>query len=197
MLAEHIASSIDKPLIIKRASDVLSPWVGVAERNIANMFRDAEEEGAVLLLDEADSFLGSRQNAQRSWEVSQVNELLQGMERFNGIFICTTNLFESLDEAALRRFAFKIRFNYLTPLQSWSLFQQLNTQEVMENSEAREMCKQRLMHLTNLTPGDYAVVMRQSTLINAPLSPEEMLSTLIHESETKMNRGGKRIGFIH
>jgi SpoVK/Ycf46/Vps4 family AAA+-type ATPase len=58
----------------------------------------------VLLLDEADSFMQSRKDAVRNYEVSEVNEMLQGMERFNGIFICTTNLFDRLDEAALRRF---------------------------------------------------------------------------------------------
>jgi SpoVK/Ycf46/Vps4 family AAA+-type ATPase len=63
---------------------------------------------AVLLLDEADSFLRSRRRAERNYEVTEVNEMLQGMERFAGIFICTTNLFEDLDEAALRRFTFKI-----------------------------------------------------------------------------------------
>ncbi|WP_305214838.1 ATP-binding protein, partial [Klebsiella pneumoniae] len=74
------------------------------------MFDTAQTEGAVLLLDEADSFLRSRKHAERNYEVSEVNEMLAGMERFHGLFICTTNLFDDLDEAALRRFAFKIRF---------------------------------------------------------------------------------------
>ena len=68
----------------------------------------------MLLLDEADSFLRSRRLAERNYEVTEVNEMLQGMERFAGIFICTTNLFDDLDEAALRRFTFKIRFHPLT-----------------------------------------------------------------------------------
>jgi SpoVK/Ycf46/Vps4 family AAA+-type ATPase len=46
--------------------------------------------------------------AQRTYEVTEVNEMLQGMERFNGIFICTTNLLDRIDQAALRRFTFKI-----------------------------------------------------------------------------------------
>jgi hypothetical protein len=54
----------------------------------------------VLLLDEADSFLQDRRGAQRTYEVTEVNEMLQGMERFNGIFICTTNL---LDRSTRRR----------------------------------------------------------------------------------------------
>ena len=54
---------------------------------MAAMFREAETEKAVLLLDEADSFLQDRRGAQRTYEVTEVNEMLQGMERFNGIFV--------------------------------------------------------------------------------------------------------------
>ena len=71
------------------------------------MFEEAAPRQAVLLLDEADSFLRSRRMAERHYEVSEVNEMLQGMERFAGVFICTTNLFQELDEAALRRFTFR------------------------------------------------------------------------------------------
>ncbi len=114
-LAEHIAAELDLPLMIRRASDLMSKYVGETEQQIAAMFARAEEDGAVLLLDEADSFMQSRQQAVRNYEVSEVNEMLQGMERFNGIFLCTTNLFDRIDEAALRRFSFKIRFLSLKP----------------------------------------------------------------------------------
>ncbi|MDP0880651.1 AAA family ATPase, partial [Klebsiella variicola] len=92
-------------------------FVDETEQNMARMFDTAQTEGAVLLLDEADSFLRSRKHAERNYEVSEVNEMLAGMERFHGLFICTTNLFDDLDEAALRRFAFKIRFKALKPEQ--------------------------------------------------------------------------------
>ena len=121
-LAEHIARSLDRPLLIKQASDLMSKFVGETEQQMAAMFREAEAERAVLLLDEADSFLQDRRGAQRTYEVTEVNEMLQGMERFAGIFICTTNLFEELDEAALRRFAFKIRFKPLSATQRESIW---------------------------------------------------------------------------
>ena len=101
--------------MIKRASDLVSKYVGETEQQMARMFEDATREGAVLLLDEADSFLQNRQLAVRNYEVTEVNEMLQGMERFDGIFICTTNLFDRIDEAALRRFSFKLRFLPLLP----------------------------------------------------------------------------------
>lgn len=196
MLAEHISSAIDKPLIIKRASDILSKWVGEAEKNIADMFRQAEDEEAILLLDEADSFLRDRKLAQKSWEVSQVNELLQGMERFHGIFICTTNLFESLDEAALRRFAFKIRFNYLTQEQNWNMFVKEMDNMGMDAGASPEAVKQKLLGLTNLTPGDYAVVKRQTTLMNETLTAAEMLSALDKESCAKPGVRKTGMGFV-
>ncbi len=46
------------------------------------------------------------------------------MERFDGIFICATNLFDQIDAAALRRFAFKIAFKALLPEQRIKLFVQ-------------------------------------------------------------------------
>jgi SpoVK/Ycf46/Vps4 family AAA+-type ATPase len=113
-LAEHIAKAVGRPLIIKQASDLMSKYVGETEQNMAAMFKEAEAEKAVLLLDEADSFLQDRRGAQRTYEVTEVNEMLQGMERFNGVFVCTTNLLDRLDQAALRRFTFKIKFKPLT-----------------------------------------------------------------------------------
>ena len=113
---------LQRPLMVRQASDLVSKYVGETEQNMAKMFEEAQTEGAVLLLDEADSFLRSRQRAERNYEVTEVNEMLQGMERFAGLFICTTNLFDELDEAALRRFTFKVRFKPLTAEQRGRMF---------------------------------------------------------------------------
>ena len=61
---------IERPLIIKKASDLMSKYVGETKQNMAAMFREAEQEKAVPLLDEADSFLQRRALAHRSYEVS-------------------------------------------------------------------------------------------------------------------------------
>ncbi len=115
-------AALQRPLMIRQTSDIASKYVGETEQNMARMFEEAQTEGAVLLLDEADSFLRSRRLAERHYEVSEVNEMLQGMERFGGVFICTTNLFDDLDEAALRRFTFKLRFHVLKPEQRERMF---------------------------------------------------------------------------
>ena len=81
-LAEHIAQQLQRPLMIRQASDIVSKYVGETEQNMAKMFAEADAEQAVLLLDEADSFLRNRRTAERNYEISEVNEMLQGMERF-------------------------------------------------------------------------------------------------------------------
>src|SRR3954462_9262878 len=98
----------------RQASDLVTKFVGETEQNMAAMFQEAETEQAVLLLDEADSFLRSRRLAERNYAVSEVNEMLQGMERCAGVSTCTPNLLDEVDEGGLRRFSFKIRFKPLT-----------------------------------------------------------------------------------
>ena len=101
---EHLATELRLPLVSKSASALLSKWVGESEKNIAAAFEEAAAEEAILFFDEGDSFLRSRELAVRSWEVTQTNELLQHMERYDGIVVVATNLFRDLDMAALRRF---------------------------------------------------------------------------------------------
>lgn len=119
--AGHLARRLDKPLLVRRASDLLSKWVGESERNIASAFDEARGGDCALLIDEIDSFLHDRTKAQASWEVSQVNELLTQMESFEGLLIATTNFLDGLDPAALRRFDLKVRFDALRASQAWEL----------------------------------------------------------------------------
>jgi SpoVK/Ycf46/Vps4 family AAA+-type ATPase len=194
-LAEHIARSLDKPLLIKQASDLMSKFVGETEQNMAAMFREAETEKAVLLLDEADSYLQDRRGAQRTYEVTEVNEMLQGMERFAGIFICTTNLMDRIDQAALRRFAFKIRFRPLTGAQREKMFvtEALAGEAALLTTEAAA----RLAKLDQLCPGDFAAVKRQVEILAAQLSPEEFLEQLEAEHRIKPEvREQRGIGFV-
>jgi SpoVK/Ycf46/Vps4 family AAA+-type ATPase len=114
-LARYVAKRLDRELMVKRASDIVSPYVGETEQNISRVFSEAEAMEAVLVIDEADSFLFNRERAVRSWEISHTNEFLTQMERFRGILICTTNRFSDLDAESVRRFNHKIGFHCLKP----------------------------------------------------------------------------------
>jgi SpoVK/Ycf46/Vps4 family AAA+-type ATPase len=188
--AEHIAERLDKPLIYRRASDLQSKWLGETEKNLRSMFAEAQSENAVLLLDEADSFLFDRTRAEHSWERSQVNELLQSMERFEGIFIAATNLIETLDKAALRRFAFKLEFLPLTREQRHRMMRSLIAENIDESVLAR------VDRMDGLTAGDFAVIARQQRLSNATISATKMLEQLEVELLLREPRRGRGIGFV-
>jgi len=195
-LAEHIAKALDRPLMIRQASDIMSKYVGETEQNMAKMFEEAQTENAVLLLDEADSFLRSRKMAERNYEISEVNEMLQGMERFSGVFICTTNLFQELDEAALRRFTFKVQFKPLTGPQRERMF----VVEALDGDAQRMTAehRNRLAQLTSLAPGDFASVKRQTDVLGEVFEPDEFLSQLEAEHRVKPDvRQQRGMGFLH
>ena len=195
-LAEHIAHELQRPLMIRQASDIMSKYVGETEQNMAKMFDEAQSENAVLLLDEADSFLRSRRMAERNYEVSEVNEMLQGMERYSGVFICTTNLFQELDEAALRRFTLKVQFKPMTAPQRERMF----IAEALDGDAARlsDEHVERLKRLDALTPGDFASVKRQIDVLGEAFEPDEFLSQLESEHRVKPEvRQQRGIGFLH
>lgn len=202
-LARHIADRLEKPLIVKRASDLLDMYVGQTEQRIAAMFDEARQREAVLVLDEADSFLRDRRGAHHSWEVTQVNELLTQMEAFDGLFICTTNLMASLDTASLRRFPWKIRFDYLKPAQRWGLFVQEFTR-LGGSLQQATVWKESVLALNHLTPGDIAAVVRQFELWDeiptAKAFYQRVAAEVVAKPSTPMNhqelRGPRSIATI-
>ena len=157
--AKFIAKSLKKPIIIKKGSNLLSMFVGGTEKNIALAFKEAKEKHAVLVFDEVDSFLQDRGMATRSWEVTQVNEMLVQMESFDGIFIATTNLIDNLDKACLRRFDLKLEFGYLLPEQARNLFKK---ECALLKVKFDENASKKVSSLGLLAPGDFASVRRQA-----------------------------------
>lgn len=198
-LAHYIAREMALPLMVRRASDIISPYVGKTEQNIAAMFKQAQQDHALLLLDEADSFLSDRKAARHAWEITAVNEMLTQMEAFQGLFICATNLMHKLDEASLRRFALKVKFDYLKPEQRWQLFQDQTNMQDQTNKLSPEHAAEysiALNQLNNLTPGDFATVRRQAMLLDVALTAPELLKRLKHECHTKNGSNTRQIGFM-
>lgn len=187
----HLAQVLDRPLLVRRASDLLSKYVGEAEKNMARMFEEAQESRSVLLLDEADSFLRDRGGATRSWEVSHVNEMLTQMESFEGVFMASTNLMGDLDPASLRRFDLKIKFDFLAPAQGWQLFcDAIESLGLPLDSSLRT----ELERMSRLTPGDFATVWGRARII-PPGSARAFLRALDAECALKPHGQRRCIGF--
>ncbi len=189
---QWLARELDMPLTTKRASDLLGPFVGQTEMQLAEAFREAEADNAVLLIDEVDSFLRDRRKGERSWEITQVNEMLTQMERFSGVLIASTNLMDGIDQAALRRFDLKVRFDYLRPAQAAALFEEWCARLGLAGSGPR--CCAELGRLENLTPGDFAAVARRHRFHPLEDAPA-MVRALQAECGLKERGGRRAIGF--
>lgn len=191
--ANWLAEQLDMPLLLKQGSDLLDPYVGGTEQKIARAFEQAKSDNCVLVLDEVDSFLFSRDGAQRSWERSQVNEMLTQIERFEGLLIVSTNLMDSLDPAALRRFDLKLKFDYLTSAQRQDFAQ--NQAKKLGLGELNEGDLHFVERLNLLTPGDFAAVARRHQF--APFEePKAWLNALQEECQIKPQFNQmRRIGF--
>jgi hypothetical protein len=169
----HLAGRMGMPVLQKRASDLLNPFVGGTERNIARAFAEARAAQAFLVFDEADSLLLERAGAVRSWEISQVNEMLTWMEQHPVPFACTTNLAERLDRGSLRRFLIKARFDWLTPAQVRLAF--LRFFDVAPPPA--------IDGLRTLAPADFALVRRRAALGSNRSDVDRLVSLLAAESE--------------
>lgn len=190
--AKFIAKSLNGKLIIKKASDLIDCYAGNTEKNIANAFKEAKDQNAVLVFDEIDSFLQDRNKAIRSWEITQVNEMLVQMEGLDGVFIATTNLMEGLDRASIRRFDMKVEFGYMDGTQAAKLLQKdceslgISVDKTAKNSVAK---------IKFLTPGDFAAVAR-SAKFSPILSAGEFIDRLNEEIKHKnIEDNGRRVGF--
>jgi len=172
--AHHFARALDRPLVTKRASDLLSRWVGGTEAAIAEAFAEARERDCVLLFDEVDSLLFDRTTAQHSWEVGQVNEMLTWLDHHPLPVIAATNHVHRLDPAALRRFVFKLELLPLGRDRAAQAFQRFFGMPAPAE----------LASLRNLTPGDFAVVARQLRF-GVCLGPIELVESLRREAEAK------------
>lgn len=187
-----LAEQMGVPLLVKRASDLMGMYVGENEKNIARAFKQAEQDGALLLIDEVDSFLQDRRGAQRGWEVSLVNEMLTQMESFSGVFIASTNLMEGLDQAALRRFDLKVRFDFLQPEQACELLRRHCIKLAVSSPQPEQLA--RLMRLRKLTPGDFATVIRQNQF--QPIASSAAMVAAL-EAECAVKEGAKAaMGFL-
>jgi SpoVK/Ycf46/Vps4 family AAA+-type ATPase len=190
--ALFIADYLNKPLVVKRISDLISPYYGVSEKNIRQAFDEAESTDSFLLIDECDSFLQSRSNSSRNFEQCIVNEMLTSMEMFNGVFMASTNMLDVLDSAALRRFDLKIKFNPLRPASAWKLF--LLYCESF-GIDAPEYLKHEFNAIDTLTAGDFACIGRRDKFKKIK-NAEEFISALIAECDIKSPFGNKKMGFV-
>ncbi|MDX2158604.1 MAG: AAA family ATPase [Hyphomicrobiaceae bacterium] len=183
--ARYLARRLGMELVLKRASDILGPYVGETERAIAGAFQEAEAAGAMLVFDEADSLLLDRRDAVRSWEITQVNEMLTWMEEHPLPVVFTTNYMERVDTASLRRFTFHVTLGYLDKSglrRAWQVFL------------GQDRPSADWLVFANLTPGDFAKARKQAEVLGLMEQPARIAEILGEISRGKPDARGA-LGF--
>jgi SpoVK/Ycf46/Vps4 family AAA+-type ATPase len=194
-LARYLADRLDRECKVVRASDLLGPYVGMTEANIAEAFRDAERDAAVLVIDEADSFLFPREMASHSWETTQVNEFLTALEECRGFCICTTNRRENMDQAVMRRFSHKVAFTYARQEQVKALYETLLAP--LASGQLPEKLETELLTMRRLTPGDFHAVRSQMLFDDERgVTHQVLLQGLRREQELKLDSDRRGLGFL-
>lgn len=188
---KYLGAVLNTKVIVKMGSDLLDMYVGGTEQAIKQAFAEAEQEHAILFLDEIDGMLQSRERATRNWEVTQVNELLHRMENFDGVMIGATNFAVNLDPAVMRRFTFKLEFDYLDDAGKKIFFERMFHAQLVPDEE------RRLAQIQHLAPGDFRTVRQSFFYLGNDVSNSDRLDALLRESESKTGVAGikKQIGF--
>ena len=115
LAAACVASALGKDLLRVDLPAVVSKWVGETEKNLQQVFAEAEDANAVMFFDEAEAFFAKRgevKGAQDRWAMMETDYLLQRIEGYTGAVILATNLRQHIDEAFLRRIHVIIEFPF-------------------------------------------------------------------------------------
>ena len=134
MTAYSLAKSLKRQVLAFDCSKILSMYVGESEKNVRKIFDtfydlcEKTKSEPILLLNEADQFLGARSSGNITGSDQMHNQMqnifLEQIENFRGMLIATTNLLENIDKAFSRRFNYKIEFkkpNEEQRLKLWEL----------------------------------------------------------------------------
>lgn len=205
MTAMSLAKTLKKPILSFDCSKILSMYVGESEKNVRRIFDDFKELSQkakvepILLLNEADQFLGSRSEGLASSADKMHNQMqnifLEQIEKFEGILIATTNLLGNIDKAFSRRFNHKIEFKKPGKRERLKLWQFM----LPQNAEYEKGFDVNMLAIHELTGGQISLIVK-NTAYKVAVREESLfaMQDFLEEIEKEMGssfEGEKSMGF--
>tara|TARA_B100000745_G_scaffold181971_1_gene119206 strand:- start:1814 stop:3973 length:2160 start_codon:yes stop_codon:yes gene_type:complete len=193
----YLSQQLGKPLLQKDAAQLQSCFVGEAEKNIHMAFAEALNRKSILFFDEADSLLTDRQTHVQTWQTSEVNQLLQEVEKFTGILVMSTNLIQKIDPASSRRFDFKIKFDFMTLKQRVLFFEKWLKEHGGFDSYDPCRYQARLQSLDKVVPGHFQLLSRKARVVGEAFDADRLYHALKLEMELSNQHISRPIGFLN
>ncbi len=196
MAAEVLAHSFGLDLYQIDLSQVVSKYIGETEKNLSQIFQEAESSNAILFFDEADALFGKRSAVKDAHDRNaniEVSYLLQRVESYSGIVILATNFRGNLDEAFIRRFHYCVDF----PLPEAPEREQI-WQKVWPNPSilSTDVDLEGLAHNLDLTGGNIrnialASAFQAAEVVPKNQKPQVSLIHIIHATQREKQKMGQ------
>jgi SpoVK/Ycf46/Vps4 family AAA+-type ATPase len=183
MAAEVLAGELRRDLFRIDLSAVVSKYIGETEKNLARVFDEAEDSGAILLFDEADALFGRRSEVRDShdrYANIEVSYLLQRMEAYRGLAILTTNQKTALDPSFQRRLRFIVHFPFPDLAQREAIWRRAFP--AVSPTSGLDCAKLAKLHMTGGQIRNIALnAAFQAAADASPIKPAHLLAAAHHE----------------
>lgn len=163
MCAHAVANYLGKKILIGSYSQIQSKFVGDGEKNLVAYFKAAEEQDAVLFIDEADTFLSRRlpsSNENSKHYNSMSNELYTLIENFNGCIVFASNHIKDFDPAVISRIIEPVEFNLPDDKARTKIINKLLPKEL-----PLTLCDDELTQLVSISSGFSGRDIRKAVMI--------------------------------
>ena len=188
MTAQCLAGSLGRPLYRMEGAQLRGRYYGQLERRLTAVFAEAQRRNAVLLLDEADEWVGRREGSAASSSGAHViesSQMLQQLEAFNGVAILTTNRSEVLDPALSRRMDAWIHIPLPAMEERMALWMvALDTHPPLSGVDLM------LLAAIPISGGEIVACVRELSLTGGTLSTPALLAAARRRSERSAMMGG-------
>ena len=206
MTAYSLAKSLKRQVLAFDCSKILSMYVGESEKNVRKIFDtfydlcEKTKSEPILLLNEADQFLGARSSGNITGSDQMHNQMqnifLEQIENFKGMLIATTNLLENIDKAFSRRFNYKIEFKKPDEKQREKLWELMLPKEAPYSDDVtvKELAKY------SLTGGQISLIVKNTAykvaVMQEPLfSLKDFKDEIVREKDANFD-SEKSMGFL-
>lgn len=174
----YLAQNIGISTVEKKPAEMFSKYQGQPAKEVLNIFKEAQDKNAMLIIDEIEGIISerSKDSGENKWKSDMTNSFLSSLESCTVPFAGTSNHLKFVDKAILRRFVFKLHFDYLTTMQAIYAFEKIF---------GLIAPYEKISKLKHLTSGDFSIVKRKALILGCINDAEKLCDMLNDEIAKK------------